>query len=104
MVTLINEFSASDGDIFPYRFKSLGLGKLIANGLGRRTGIRESLPLVDGGQFSNRSSRFTPKTANNGSSKVTELILISSLIMILGKNLRAKINSSTAPSRKCRTS
>jgi tricorn protease len=52
MVTLINEFSASDGDIFPYRFKTLGLGKLI----GRRTwggviGIRESLPLVDGGQF-----------------------------------------------------
>jgi tricorn protease len=52
MVTLINEFSASDGDIFPYRFKSLGLGKLI----GKRTwggvvGIRESLPLVDGGQF-----------------------------------------------------
>ena len=52
MVTLINEFSASDGDIFPYRFKALGLGKLI----GKRTwggviGIRESLPLVDGGQF-----------------------------------------------------
>ncbi len=44
-VTLINEFSASDGDIFPYRFKSLGLGKLI----GKRTwggvvGIRESAP------------------------------------------------------------
>ena len=52
MVTLINEFSASDGDIFPYRFKSLGLGKLI----GKRTwggvvGIRQSLPLADGGQF-----------------------------------------------------
>jgi tricorn protease len=52
MVTLTNEFSASDGDIFPYRFKMLGLGKLI----GKRTwggviGIRESLPLVDGGQF-----------------------------------------------------
>jgi tricorn protease len=52
MVTLINEFSASDGDIFPYRFKTLGLGKLI----GKRTwggviGIRDSLPLVDGGQF-----------------------------------------------------
>jgi tricorn protease len=52
MVTLIDEFSASDGDIFPYRFKTLGLGKLI----GKRTwggviGIRESLPLVDGGQF-----------------------------------------------------
>jgi tricorn protease len=52
MVTLINEFSASDGDIFPYRFKTLGLGKLI----GKRTwggviGIRNSLPLTDGGQF-----------------------------------------------------
>jgi tricorn protease len=52
MVTLINEFSASDGDIFPFRFKTLGLGKLI----GKRTwggvvGIRDSLPLVDGGQF-----------------------------------------------------
>jgi tricorn protease len=52
MVTLINEFSASDGDIFPFRFKFLGLGKLI----GKRTwggvvGIRNSLPLADGGQF-----------------------------------------------------
>jgi tricorn protease len=52
MVTLCNEFSASDGDIFPYRFKSLGLGKLI----GKRTwggvvGIRNSLPLADGGSF-----------------------------------------------------
>jgi tricorn protease len=52
MVTLINEFSASDGDIFPYRFKTLGLGKLI----GKRTwggviGIRNPLPLLDGGQI-----------------------------------------------------
>ena len=50
MVTLCDEFSASDGDIFPFRFKSLGLGKLI----GKRTwggviGIRDALPLVDGG-------------------------------------------------------
>lgn len=49
-VCLINEFSASDGDIFPYRFKVYGLGKLI----GKRTwggvvGIRGSLPLLDGG-------------------------------------------------------
>jgi tricorn protease len=52
MVSLIDEFSASDGDIFPYRFKKLGLGKLI----GKRTwggvvGIREALPLTDGGQL-----------------------------------------------------
>jgi tricorn protease len=52
MVTLINEFSASDGDIFPFRFKALGLGKLIGKRTwGGVTGIRESLPLVDGGQF-----------------------------------------------------
>lgn len=49
-VCLINEFSASDGDIFPYRFKRMQLGKLI----GKRTwggvvGIRGTLPLVDGG-------------------------------------------------------
>lgn len=52
MVALCDEFSASDGDIFPYRFKSLGLGKLI----GKRTwggviGIRDPLPLTDGGLF-----------------------------------------------------
>jgi tricorn protease len=50
MVCLMNEFSASDGDIFPYRFKKYGLGKLI----GKRTwggvvGIRGTLPLLDGG-------------------------------------------------------
>src|SRR4030042_1403085 len=44
-VCLMNEFSASDGDIFPYRFKKMGLGKLI----GKRTrggvvGIRGTLP------------------------------------------------------------
>jgi len=49
-VCLCDEFSASDGDIFPYRFKALKLGKLI----GKRTwggvvGIRGSLPLLDGG-------------------------------------------------------
>jgi tricorn protease len=52
MVCLMNEFSASDGDIFPYRFKRYELGKLI----GKRTwggvvGIRGSLPLLDGGQL-----------------------------------------------------
>jgi tricorn protease len=52
MVCLIDEFSASDGDIFPYRFKALGLGKLI----GKRTwggviGIRDPLPLTDGGSL-----------------------------------------------------
>jgi tricorn protease len=52
MVTLMDEFSASDGDIFPFRFKALGLGKLIGKrSWGGVVGIRDSLPLVDGGQF-----------------------------------------------------
>lgn len=50
LVCLTNEFSASDGDIFPFRFKALHMGKVI----GKRTwggvvGIRGSLPFVDGG-------------------------------------------------------
>ncbi len=58
-VCLMNEFSASDGDIFPYRFKKLGLGPTI----GKRTwggvvGIRGTLPLLDGG-FLNRPE-FAP--------------------------------------------
>ena len=49
-VCLMDEFSASDGDIFPYRFKQLGLGKLIGKrSWGGVVGIRGSLPLVDGG-------------------------------------------------------
>lgn len=52
MAAICDEFSASDGDIFSYRFKALGLGKLI----GKRTwggvvGIRGPLPLTDGGQL-----------------------------------------------------
>ena len=50
MVCLADEFSASDGDLFTYRFKQNKLGKVI----GKRTwggvvGIRGSLPLLDGG-------------------------------------------------------
>jgi tricorn protease len=50
MVTLINEFSVSDGDIFPYFFREYKLGPL----LGKRTwggivGIGGGRPLVDGG-------------------------------------------------------
>ncbi len=53
-VLLMDEFSASDGDIFPYRFRKYNLGKMI----GKRTwggvvGIRGTLPIVDGG-FLNR--------------------------------------------------
>ena len=50
MVCLVNETSASDGDIFPYMFQKTGLGPLI----GKRTwggvvGISNRGPLLDGG-------------------------------------------------------
>ena len=52
MDALVDEFSASDGDIFPYRFKTLGLGKLIGKrSWGGVIGIRNPLPIVDGGQI-----------------------------------------------------
>jgi tricorn protease len=50
MACLLNENSASDGDIFPYMFREAGLGPLI----GRRSwggvvGISGRYPLIDGG-------------------------------------------------------
>ncbi|MDW3226535.1 MAG: PDZ domain-containing protein [Acidobacteriota bacterium] len=49
-VCLLNEFSASDGDIFPYRFKKAGMGKLIGKrSWGGVVGIRGTLPILDGG-------------------------------------------------------
>jgi tricorn protease len=50
MTCLLNEFSASDGDLFPYRFRYYRLGKLIGKrSWGGVVGIRGSLPLLDGG-------------------------------------------------------
>jgi tricorn protease len=49
-VCLLNEFSASDGDIFPFRFRQHKLGKLIGKrSWGGVVGIRGTLPLLDGG-------------------------------------------------------
>ncbi|HEX4611322.1 MAG TPA: S41 family peptidase [Urbifossiella sp.] len=53
MACLLNEFSASDGDIFPYRFRQHKLGPLIGKrSWGGVIGIRGSLPLLDGGTLS----------------------------------------------------
>ena len=50
MVCLMNEFSASDGDLFPYRFRHYKLGPLIGKrSWGGVVGIRGTLPLLDGG-------------------------------------------------------
>ena len=47
---LIDNYSASDGDLFPYQFKKLKIGKAIGlRTWGGVVGIRGSLPFVDGG-------------------------------------------------------
>ena len=58
MVCLISETSASDGDIFPYRFRQAGLGPLIGKrSWGGVVGITSLGPLLDGG------SVFVPLSA-----------------------------------------
>ncbi len=53
MVSLLNENSASDGDIFPYMFREAGLGPLIGKrSWGGVVGIFGTGPLIDGGGVS----------------------------------------------------
>lgn len=64
-VCLINKYSASDGDLFPWGFRALGLGKLI----GTRTwggiiGISGPLPYIDGTDI--RVPFFTSYDAKTG--------------------------------------
>ena len=48
-VLLINKYSASDGDLFPWGFRALGLGKLIGTRTwGGIVGISGPLPYMDG--------------------------------------------------------
>jgi tricorn protease len=61
MVCILNQNSASDGDIFPYRFRQAGLGPLIGmRSWGGVVGISGRGPLLDGGQV------FVPLNATNG--------------------------------------
>jgi tricorn protease len=61
MVCILNQTSASDGDIFPYRFRQAGLGPLIGmRSWGGVVGISSRGPLLDGGDV------FVPLSATNG--------------------------------------
>jgi tricorn protease len=58
-VTLINGYSSSGGDAFPYYFRKRGLGKLIGTRTwGGLIGISGNPNFVDGGSFSVPFSRF----------------------------------------------
>lgn len=60
LVCLLNETSASDGDIFPYRFRKAGLGPLIGKrSWGGVVGISSHGPLIDGGRV------FVPEQGTN---------------------------------------
>jgi len=51
-VLLLDRYSASDGDLFPYGFKRLGIGTTIGTrSWGGVVGISGSLPFVDGGDL-----------------------------------------------------
>jgi len=52
MVALLDQNSASDGDIFPWMFREAGLGPLIGKrSWGGVVGIQGRGPLIDGGQI-----------------------------------------------------
>lgn len=63
-VVLIDQYSASDGDLFPYRFKAMKLGKVIGvRSWGGVVGIRGSLPFIDGGTLTKPEfAHFDPYT------------------------------------------
>lgn len=49
IVVLVNQYSASDGDLFPYGVKHYGIGKVIGvRTWGGVVGIRGTLPFIDG--------------------------------------------------------
>lgn len=69
-VMLLDNYSASDGDLFPYQFKTLNMGTLIGmRSWGGVVGIRGSLPFIDGGDL--RKPEFS-SYARDGSKFVIE--------------------------------
>jgi tricorn protease len=51
-ILLVDSYSASDGDLFPYQFKYHQLGKIVGTRTwGGVVGIRGSLPIIDGGSL-----------------------------------------------------
>ncbi len=65
-VLLINQYSASDGDLFPYSFKKHKIGKVIGvRSWGGVVGIRGSLPFIDGGYLN--KPEFASYSSDNSS-------------------------------------
>jgi len=79
-VMILDNYSASDGDLFPYQFKTLKMGKLIGlRSWGGVVGIRGSLPFIDGGDL--RKPEFATY-ARDGSQFVVEGIGVEPDIVV----------------------
>ena len=64
-VLLLNKYSASDGDLFPWQFKHYNLGKTIGTrSWGGVVGIRGSLPFIDGGTLNRPEFAHFDKDGN----------------------------------------
>ena len=100
MVALLDQNSASDGDIFPYMFREAGLGPLIGKrSWGGVVGIQNRGPLIDGGTIFVPGSGLANKKAS-GSSKATASIRISKWTTIRSRRSKAAIRNSNAASPK----
>jgi len=65
-ILLVNNYSASDGDLFPFQFRKMGLGKIVGvRTWGGVVGIRGSLPFIDGG-FLNKPEFGHYEATGNG--------------------------------------
>jgi len=65
MVALLDQNSASDGDIFPFMFREAGLGPLIGKrSWGGVVGINNRGPLIDGGNIFVPGSGWRTAKAN----------------------------------------
>jgi len=59
MAVILDEYSSSDGDIFPYMFRAAGLGPLIGKrSWGGSVGINGGVPLIDGGSVNVPTSGY----------------------------------------------
>ena len=100
-VCLMNEYSASDGDLFPYRFRQHKLGKLIGKrSWGGVIGIRGSLPFLDGGTLNKPEfSRLRPGRQDLDHREHRRRARTSSSTTTRPANSPASTTSSTAASR-----
>ncbi len=111
-VLLVNEYSASDGDLFPYRFKHYKLGTVI----GRRTwggvvGYSGTVPVVDGGSIVTPS--YAPFAAD-GSGWIIEgtgvepdinsLMILTKILWVRMSNLTRLLKLPNNRSRSSNTS